>query len=58
MRKLPDFSEAEQIAHDGFATTVFIGAVGMQAIAATARLHVHQRRTQIIVSQEPAEYRA
>ena len=43
MFELPDFSEAEQIAHDGFATAVFVGAVGMQAVAATAGVYVHQR---------------
>jgi hypothetical protein len=29
VREMPDFSQAQQIAHDGFATPVFVGAIGM-----------------------------
>ena len=42
-RKLTNISQTEQIGHDQLATAIFVGPIGMQSIAATAGLGIHQR---------------
>ena len=54
-RKLTNIGKTEQIGHDQLAAAVFVGAVGMQSIAATAGLGIDQRDRQIVAAEKPGE---
>ena len=53
--ELPDLAKAEQIRHDGFPAAVLIGAVWMQAIAATSGFQIDQGNRQVVAAKEPRE---
>ena len=54
-RKLTNIRETEKIGHDRLAAAVFVGAVGMQSIAATAGLGIDQRERQVVAAEKPRE---
>ena len=54
-RKLTNIRKTEQIGHDQLAAAVFVGAIGMQSIAATAGLGIDERYRQIVTAQKPGE---
>src|SRR6185295_12508763 len=47
--------ERQQPGDERFATPVFIGAIRMKAVAATAGLDVRQRNRQIVSAEKPVE---
>ena len=54
-RKLTNLRKAEKIGHDGLATAVLVGAIGMQPVAAAAGFEIDQRHRQVIAAEEPGE---
>ena len=53
--KLTNIRKTEQIGYDRLAAAVFVGAVGMQPIPATAGLGIDERNRQIIAAEKPGE---
>ena len=54
-RKLTNLRKTKQIGHDRLAAAIFVGAVGMQSIAATAGLGIDERHRQIVAAEKPGE---
>jgi len=54
-RKLANLRETEQIGQDRLGAAIFVGAVGMQSIPATAGLGIDQRDGQVVAAEEPCE---
>ena len=51
------FEQCHQERQRGFRSLILIGAVGMQAVPATAGFGIVKRKLQIVVAQEPVEGR-
>ena len=51
------FQQCHQERQRGFRSLILIGAVGMQAVPATAGFRIVKRKLEIVVAQEPVERR-
>ncbi len=51
------FEQRHQERQRGFRSLILVGAVGMQAVPATAGFGIVKRKLQIVVAQEPVESR-
>ena len=54
-RQLTNLGKSEKIAYDRLAAAVFVGAIGMQPVAAAPGFQIDQRHGQIIAAEKPGE---
>ena len=55
-RKLAHVCKTEKPGYDQLAAAIFIGAIGMQAIAAASGVQINQCHRQIIAAEKPGEH--
>ena len=53
---MSNLGKAEQVRHHGFSAPVFVGTVGVQAIAAASGFQIDQRDRQVVAAEKPREY--
>src|SRR4030095_5703987 len=53
--KLTNLGKSQKIAHRRLATAIFIGAIGMQPIPATAAIGIDERDRQVVAAEKPGE---
>jgi hypothetical protein len=49
------FAHRDEVGQRGFGALILVHAVGVQSIAATARLRIIERKAEIVAAQEPLE---
>src|SRR5258708_29864631 len=54
-RELTNFRKTKEIGYDRFAAAIFVGAIGVQSIAATAGVRIDQRHGEIVAAEKPRE---
>jgi hypothetical protein len=52
-----DLGQAEQVGHHGLAAAIFVGAIGMQSVAAAAGFQIDQRHRQVVAPRNHAKAR-
>src|SRR6185312_10363772 len=52
---LTNLGKTQQIAHNRLASPIFVGAIGMQSVPATAGRDVDERERKVVAAEKPGE---